>query len=234
MLNILVLLAGRGQRFVEAGYIVPKPFIEWNGKQLLSHVIENVTPLSPHRFIFVARREHEDFMREYKNILPNSQTIYLEGITAGAACSALTASKLIDNEDELLIVNSDQKVLWSKEENSIEVMLNYLRNEFDGGLAIFKSQETKWSYVRTVADRVTEVKEKEVISSNATVGIYYYKQGRDFVKGAKEMILAYDTFNSEYYIAPVYNYLIKNKKKIGWFEVNKMIGLGTPQDLENA
>lgn len=232
MLNILVLLAGKGQRFVDAGYIVPKPFIEWKGQQLLSHVIGNVTPIEPHRWIFVARKEHEEYMKEYQEGLPSAQVVYIKEVTDGAARSALFASSLIDNDDELLIVNSDQKAIF-REQNSIQPMLNYFK-EFDGGIATFKSSETKWSYARTVADRVTEVKEKEVISSNATVGIYYYKKGRDFVRAATNMIKNNDTFCLEFYVAPVFNWAIKDGKKITFCEIEEMISLGTPEDLERA
>ena len=57
-LNIVVPMAGRGQRFVDAGYRVPKPLIPVHGVPMIRLVIANLMPRRPHRFIFICQREH--------------------------------------------------------------------------------------------------------------------------------------------------------------------------------
>ena len=78
-----------------------------------------------------------------------------------------------------------------------------------------------------------ETKEKEVISNEATVGIYNYQRGKDFVEYAHQMIEKNIRVNNEFYVAPVYNEMIEAGKKIVYHNVGEsMYGLGTPSDLE--
>ena len=81
---------------------------------------------------------------------------------------------------------------------------------------------------------ITEIREKEVISENATVGIYYFNKGCDFVENAIDMIVRNERVNNEFYVAPVYNYAIKQGKKFGIYTIDKtqMHGTGTPEDLD--
>ena len=78
---------------------------------------------------------------------------------------------------------------------------------------------------------VTEVAEKDPISNIATCGIYWYRRGSDFVKYADQMIEKNIRVNNEFYIAPVYNELIGDGKKLIPFFVHSMWGIGTPEDL---
>ncbi len=100
-----------------------------------------------------------------------------------------------------------------------------------------KASDPKWSFVGL--DReclVTHVVEKEVISDEATVGIYNFKRGGDFVSAADKMISQDLRVNNEFYVAPTYNQLIKDNKRIGIFNIGReadgMYGLGTPTDLD--
>jgi len=105
-------------------------------------------------------------------------------------------------------------------------------DECDGGIVTFKSNHPKWSYAKIgESGFVTEVAEKKPISDIATVGIYYYKKGSDFVKYANQMINKNVNLNGEFFVCPVYNEMILDNKKIRTFFVDKMWGLGTPEDL---
>lgn len=248
MINVVVPMAGNGSRFREKGYTVPKPFIEWAGKPLINNVVENITPYEPHRFIFIARREHEEYIKKHLSFASN--VIYVDKVTEGAACTVLLAEELIDNDDQLIIANSDQWVKWNKSEkvvtdsigffqwresNNIQDMVNLFKLEGSCGMATFNSNHPKWSYVdighNGLAKRVAE---KQVISNHATVGIYYYGRGRHFVSAARQMIDANDRFNNEFYVAPATNYLIRSGFHVKTYDVERMVGLGTPEDLEVA
>jgi dTDP-glucose pyrophosphorylase len=236
MLNIVIPMAGRGSRFVTAGYELPKPLIDIHGKPMISYVIHNVTPSCSHRFIFICLQEHVDkyhideILRRY---VENCIIVTTSCVTEGAACTILLAEEYINNSDPLMIANSDQYV-----DTDINAYINYMETTISDGLVMtMTSNEDKWSYIRLSEDNsIIEIREKEVISEEATVGIYNYRAGADYVKYAKEMIRAEDRVNNEFYVAPVYNYMIRACKKIVHYNigaVNKgMYGLGIPKDLE--
>ena len=112
-------------------------------------------------------------------------------------------------------------------------MYKFVDKNADGGILTFKSLHPKWSYAKINKNEiVTEVAEKKVISANATVGVYYWKKGSDYVSFAESMIKKNIRVNNEFYVCPVFNEAINENKKILIEEINKMWGLGTPEDLE--
>jgi NDP-sugar pyrophosphorylase family protein len=235
MLHIVIPMAGRGSRFQEAGYAFPKPLIDINGKTMIEVVINNLKPKTDHKFIFICQKEHfekYDLHNVFKNATNNNfEVIQIDGITQGAACTVLCAKEYIDNDNELLIANSDQFI-----ENDINDFINKSQKDgVDGNIMTFISSHPKWSYVRLDSNgQVLETVEKKVISNNATVGIYYFKKGSDFIKSAESMIRKGIRSNNEFYVCPVYNELILDHKKIYVDEINvkQIHGLGTPEDLD--
>lgn len=231
MLNIVIPMAGRGSRFAEAGYIMPKPLIDVHGRYMIEYVIENLRPNREHRFIFICQEEHlqkYDLKEKLKQLSPNCEVISIDHITEGAACTVLLAEKFIDNDDELMIANSDQYV-----DTDINSYLDAMKF-YDGLIMTMPADDPKWSFIKYNQDGfVTEVREKEVISNEATVGIYNYKRGKDFVLYAKKMIAKNARVNNEFYVAPAYNEMISDGLKIVYHDVGeKMYGLGVPADLE--
>ena len=231
MLNIVIPMAGRGSRFAEAGYIMPKPLIDVHGRYMIEYVIENLKPNREHRFIFICQEEHlqkYDLKEKLEQLSPNCEVISIDHITEGAACTVLLAEKFIDNDDELMIANSDQYV-----DTDINSYLDAMK-VYDGLIMTMPADDPKWSFIKYNQDGfVTEVREKEVISNEATVGIYNYKRGKDFVLYAKQMIAKNARVNNEFYVAPAYNEMISDGLKIVYHDVGeKMYGLGVPADLE--
>ena len=150
-------------------------------------------------------------------------------MTEGAACTALLAKEFIDNEDPLFFANSDQWVDW----NPIEFMYRMQETDADGGIVTFEATHPKWSFAKVnESGIVTEVAEKNPISTHATVGYYYWKHGSDFVKYADKMIEKNIRVNNEFYVCPVYNQAIEDGKIVRIHEAKEMWGLGTPEDLE--
>ena len=230
-LNVLVPMAGAGSRFTQQGYTFPKPLIEVNGKPMIQVVVENLN-IEAH-YIFIVQQEHyEKYNLKYllNLIAPGCDIVQVDGVTEGAACSTLLAKDYINNDAPLVMANSDQYVEW----NSNECMYAFTADEIDGGIISFEASHPKWSYARVGDDGfVEEVAEKKVISNEATVGIYYWKKGSDYVKYAEDMIAKNIRVNNEFYVCPVFNQAIEDNKKIKVKRVNKMWGIGTPEDLEN-
>ena len=159
---------------------------------------------------------------------PNCKIIELDEITEGAACTTLLAKKFINNNNPLIIANSDQYFEW----NSAKSMYNFVTKKVDGAILTFEAIHPKWSYAKCDEHNfVKEVAEKKVISNKATVGIYYWNKGSDYVKYAEQMIDKNIRVGKEFYVCPVYNEAIKDKKRIKIEQVNDMWGLGTPEDL---
>lgn len=228
-LNVLIPMAGLGSRFYEAGYIFPKPLIEVNGNPMIQEVVNSLSIDA--KYIYVVKKDHfEQYHLDYllKAITPNCEIVQVNDTTEGAAISALIAKDFIDNDNPLIIANSDQIVEW----NSRDFIYELYSKNADGGIALFESNHPKWSYVKMDdLNIISEVAEKKPISSNATVGIYYWKRGSDFVKYAEQMIDKNIRTNNEFYICPVYNEAILDNKKIYGIYVKNMWGIGTPEDL---
>lgn len=236
MLNIVIPMAGLGSRFFKAGYNLPKPLILTHGKPMIEVVMRNLMPKTPHQFILICQNEHLNkypIEQTVKGISPNTQIIGIDGITEGAACTVLKAQKFIDNEEALMIANCDQYV-----GANIDSYLGIMQTKkLDGLIMTMKANDPKWSFVEYNDNKeVQRVVEKEVISDEATVGIYNYAKGYMFVKMAHEMIAQNDRVNNEFYVAPVYNYMIKKGYQIGYQNIGSdrkgMWGLGVPEDLE--
>ena len=230
-LNVLIPMAGAGSRFEKAGYTFPKPLIEVNGKPMIQIVIENLNIEA--NFIFIVQKAHRERynLDALLNLLtPNCKIVEVDGITEGAACTALFAKEYINNDSPLFFSNSDQFVKW----DSNEFFYKMNESNVDGGIVTFNATHPKWSFAKLDASGyVTEVAEKNPISDIATVGFYYWKKGQDFVKYAEQMIKKNIRVNNEFYVCPVFNEAIGDRKKITTFNVQNMWGLGTPEDLDN-
>ena len=230
-LNILIPMAGLGSRFKDAGFIFPKPLIEVREKTMIQMVVDSLNIDA--NFIFIIQKEHQkqfNLISTLKTMVPNCKIIEIDGITEGAACTTLLAKKYINNSNPLIIANSDQYIVW----NSSKTLYNFYTKDFDGGILTFESIHPKWSYAKCDDNlMVTEVAEKKVISKNATVGVYYWKKGSDYVNYANKMIKKNKRVNNEFYVCPVFNEAINDGKKIAISRVEKMHGLGTPEDLKN-
>tara|TARA_B100001564_G_scaffold154537_1_gene129760 strand:- start:484 stop:1842 length:1359 start_codon:yes stop_codon:yes gene_type:complete len=228
-LNVLIPMAGAGSRFEAAGYTFPKPLIEVRKKPMIQVVVENLNIKA--NFIYVVQKSH----REKYNldallslITPGCKIVETEGMTEGAACTALLAKEYIDSDAPLFFANSDQFVEW----DSNEFLYKMNETNADGGIVTFEATHPKWSFAKVNKQGlVTEVAEKNPISNIATIGFYYWKNGSDFVKYAEQMINKNIRVNNEFYVCPVFNEAIEDGKAIRTFDVKEMWGLGTPEDL---
>lgn len=236
MINVVIPMAGDGSRFLEAGYVDPKPFIMIDGRPMIEWVLNNLK-LTNAQYILLVRESH---LTTHGQIIENLKTqfnivvISVSAKTEGAACTILLAKDYIDNETPLLIANCDQLIDASLQDFVDKAQeINAL-----GSLMTFEQldpTDSKWSYA-LLDERgfVKETKEKVVISTNASVGIYYYKQGNLYVSAANLMIAANDRTNNEFYICPTYNYLKTSGPVTIWsIRREQMYGLGVPLDLNH-
>jgi dTDP-glucose pyrophosphorylase len=234
MINIVIPMAGAGSRFSQAGYEKPKPFIDVAGKPMIARVLENLA-YPDAKYILIARKEHlqkEQGLVTWIKENYNVTFVTVDALTEGTACTILYARNFIRGKAPVVIANSDQ-IIDIKFEDFIN---DAIRRKLDGSILTFVDEDrnSKWSFAKLNAENlVTEVQEKKPISSFATVGIYLFSNGEDFIESLVQMVIENDRVNGEFYTCPSYNYLIKQGKKIGIYNIKSqnMHGIGTPEDL---
>ena len=230
-MNLVVPMAGRGSRFAQVGITTPKPLIDVRGRPMYVWAVESLPLDLARRVIFICLREHldacdleSDIRRRYANLDP--VIIPLDHVTEGQACTVLEARELIDDDQPLIIFNADTYCRTRLSER--------LRagDRADGILSVFRAQGDKWSFARVGADgRVVETAEKHRISDWATTGLYYFARGRDFVRHTDAMIAANERVGDEFYVAPVYNRMIRVGADVRIDPADEVWVLGTPEDL---
>lgn len=225
---LLVPIAGKGQRFVDDGFHMPKPLIMVDDKHIIDWSFLSINK-DEYDMIFVVRKEHV-YNFGMDTILRNKfgediKIVETDKITSGTVASCLLAKDFINNEQQLVIYTLDVHF-----QNQFSI--NAVDKESDGFILTFKANNPAYSYAELdAAGLVLRTAEKEVISENAAVGIYYFKEGSTFVKYAEEMIDKNLRTNNEFYVCPLYNLMIKNGLKVTTAQVDKMYLMGTPNEL---
>lgn len=226
-INLLLPMAGKGSRFSNAGYTDPKPFIQFLGKTMIEHVVD-AFPVPSHK-IFIVLKEHDEAYGAsalLKSKWPDCDVVLIDGVTDGAARSVLMAKHLIDNDDVLAVMNSDNIIEWNP--NTLQKLYAY-----DGMVMTFEDDHPKWSFAKTDSHGIiTEVVEKKPVSTHATAGLYFWTKGSDFVKAAEQMIEKDIRTNNEFYVAPVYTENAAMGQRCVITQVIEMNGVGVPEDLE--
>jgi RpiB/LacA/LacB family sugar-phosphate isomerase len=229
-INIIVPLAGKGQRFVDAGYNVPKALMLAKGKHFIDWSMDSIN-YNDCNLIFVVRNEHiysfaiDKILKEKYG--DDITIVNAVEDTRGSVESCLLAKEYINNDNPLIVYCIDVHF------GDVFCPYEDVDENLDGLLLTFKSNSPNYSYSEVDENgNVIKVAEKTVISNNANVGLYYFKKGNDFVSCSEEMISKNITSKGEFYIAPVYNLLIEKGKNIGISEVNKMFVMGTPRELD--
>lgn len=227
-------MAGEGSRFKQAGYELPKPLIDVNGKPMIQRVVESLTITEEASYIFLVRKEHLVLYPEMTNLLKEIsndkfEIVVVDKLTEGAACTILLAEEYLNCYDDVIVANADQIIDFRS--------LNFfnLKNytHADGIIFTFYSQHPKWSFVKLNHGKIVQVAEKNPISTTATCGVYWVRRGIDLVSSIKSMISKNQRVNNEFYFAPMYNEMILEGRLILPFDVLTMHGLGTPEDLKN-
>jgi dTDP-glucose pyrophosphorylase len=232
-LNIIIPVAGKGSRFANAGYEVPKPLIVVDGKTLMEHSI-NTLGFSGH-FIFITRTfddpsHNEQLTKIFEENCDSFLEVRIDDEHLGAAHTALFAEKYLDPEDELIITNCDQYLDWDGK----DFLVCARGSKADGSVVTYKSTDIKNSFVVVKSERVTKIAEKVQISDEALIGVHYWKHGKYFFDSARKLMSEYkDLGYLEAYVAPTYGYLLEEKiVNIYRLHPNQYWPLGTPEDVD--
>jgi dTDP-glucose pyrophosphorylase len=194
---------------------------------MIEHVVD-AFPVEAHK-IFIVLKEHDEQYNAVNMLRakwPDCDVILIDDVTDGAACSVLKAKHLIDNDDVLAVMNSDNIIRWNPKD------LDKL-HWFDGMVMTFEDSDPKWSFAKIDTNGIiTEVVEKKPVSTHATAGLYFWTKGKNFVHAAEQMIAKDIRVNNEFYVAPVYTQNAEIGQRCVIAQVIEMNGVGVPEDLE--
>lgn len=233
-MQLLVPMAGEGRRFKDAGITTPKPFIQVRGEWMLSWALKSFDLSRIRKIIFLVLKRHDaesDAVRKLKERYgAKCDCVIVDRVTEGAACTLLLAKRYINTDEDIICKDSDGYII-SKIQETIS---KHLESGISGILSTVTIPEgDNYSFAREGADGfVAEVAERKRISDKVITGMYYFRHGSDFVEYAERMIAKNRRVNGEFYVAPVYQEMIEDGKKIVVDEVNALWDLGKPEKLE--
>ena len=230
-INVVIPMAGAGSRFKVAGYEMPKPFIEFNGKMMIEHVLSSFTKVDANFILVLQEKFLEEQKSQLEKIQQNHQVdfVTVPKLTMGASITALAAHKKINPNCDIIFADSDN--IFNP--NDVYDFVGYSRkNNLSGALLTFNSDKPCFSYAKVDSnDNFIETKEKEVISSHAIAGMYYFKNLEEFKDAVIDMVVEADLSKGEFYMSNVYNHLKKLTNKIGVFDIENFDCVGTPEQL---
>jgi NDP-sugar pyrophosphorylase family protein len=231
--NIIIPMAGRGQRFLDAGYTTPKPLLRVGDKEIIAHIIDSMKVPSA-QFIFIVREDHCNEYELDKKLLeiePNAIIVKINEITQGSVCTVLLAKDHFNDNNPVIIKDCDEITNW----NPHHFFEFVERNKADGAIVTIHTDRPSFSFSRVDSKGyIVETAEKRAISNYGSVGIYYFARGNELIKYAQKMIDKNIRVNNEFYTAPVYNQYIQDLKVILNYPVAELFGLNTPEEfLEN-
>lgn len=233
--NIVITMAGRGSRFYEAGYKVPKYEIMAHGKSLFEWSMLSLknflTPDSRVIFVCLAENASTAYIQQQSEQLGlrDVHIVEVDELTDGQATSAYVSRALWHPDQPLLVYNIDTYV----EPDALQPQ--DIRPGSDGWVPCFQVPGTHWSFVKLDNDDwAIDLAEKQRISEFATIGLYWFARADDYVQAYEQFFAdEKNLVRGERYIAPLYRHMIVAGGKISISDlgVEKVHVLGTPAEL---
>jgi NDP-sugar pyrophosphorylase family protein len=239
-MKIIIPMAGMGTRFLEAGYKDPKPLIKVNGKMVIEYILDM---FHEENIVFICNEKH---LREtnmhtiLKSLKPKCEIISMPNHKLGPVYTTQQAYDHINDDEETIVSYCDNPYIWDRTDFD-----NYVKeNKLDGcilshtGFHPHTLANTKMAFVKEDAGTVQEVKEKECytgdpMNEHASTGTYYYSKG-SYVKKYFDLAMEKNlTYGGEYYVTLVYNLLISDGLKIGYYDTPFASVMGTPEEVKN-
>lgn len=240
-MKIIAPMAGTGQRFVDKGYTQPKPLIKVNGKRIIEYIVDMFSPEDD--FVFICNEKHlKDTSMKFvlQDICPNSTIVSMPMHKYGPVYTVQEVYNHIDDDEEVIVTYCDNPYIWDRDDFAHHVK----DKKLDGcvlshsGLHPHTLNNTKMAFMKTQGDLVTEIKEKECYTDNpmnehASTGTYYFRKGSYIKKYFNEAMEKNIQYNGEYYVTLVYNLLIEDGLRVGYYDTPFATVMGTPEEVEN-
>jgi len=240
-MKIIAPMAGTGQRFVDKGYTQPKPLIKVNGKRIIEYIVDMFSPED--EFVFICNEKHlknTSMKFVLQDICANSTIVSMPMHKYGPVYTVQEVYNHIDDDEEVIVTYCDNPYIWDRDDFAHHVK----DKELDGcilshsGLHPHTLNNTKMAFMKTQGDLVTEIKEKECYTDNpmnehASTGTYYFRKGSYIKKYFNEAMEKNIQYNGEYYVTLVYNLLIEDGLRVGYYDTPFATVMGTPEEVEN-
>ncbi len=241
-MQILIPMAGAGQRFKDVGYSLPKPLLEVDGVPMIVRVVDDLPPAS--RLVFVVNRDHVTENRIDEALtsrFPGCHIVIAPGLTQGQACSVQLGIEKLNPAEDVLVAACDNTHVFHQA-------------AFDRLLQLADVDAIIWTYRREPrvlvnphwygwvgVDRdnhVTQVSVKRPISDkplqdHVVSGTFWFRSAKLLNEAIEQLIRANIRVNNEFYLDSVPPLLIAQGKGVRAFEVDKYIGWGTPDDYQD-
>jgi len=239
--QIIIPMSGMGKRFIDAGYIDPKPLIVVDKLPIIEHVVNLFG--RPDDVIFICNQNHvdeTDVLQILKRISPNCKIFIVPNENRkGPVDAVYKIFDSIDDDRDVIVSYCDYGTVWNYDQFLDDIRIK----NSDGAIACYKGFHPhmlggdNYAFCKEKNMFLEQIKEKESFSKNkmdeyASNGTYYFKSGKLLKKYFKLLIDLDININGEYYVSLVYNLLINDGLKVSIFEIQKMLQWGTPYDLE--
>lgn len=241
-MKIILPMAGTGNRFIQRGYADPKPLIKVNGKRIIEYIVD-MFDRENDEFVFICNDVHLA-STEMKNILSelvkNRTIISMPQHKLGPVYTVKQAYDFIHNDEEIIISYCDNPYLWDRS----HFLQTMKEGSFDGcvlthsGFHPHTLANTKMAFVKGHDGILQEIKEKACYTDNpmnehASTGVYYFKQGKSVKKYFDLAIEQNAQYNGEFYVTLVYNLLVNDGLKVGYYDTPFVTVFGTPEEVDN-
>ena len=237
-LHIIMPMAGEGSRFLKEGWTTPKPLIVLHGMPLFMRAIGSVFIEGVSmKYSFIVRQEHIDRFHideQIRAIIPEANIFSVTKTTRGAVETCLMAESAIDEEDAVMVMDCDLEFRSKVFMKGITEILQQPSAEANGGMLIsFESTEPRYSYAEVDDNMVVKrTAEKEVISSHALCGAYFFSSAKGFLKAAHQLMNEPVFTKPEYYVSLLYNYLLADGETVRLAMMEEYYSYGTPEELK--
>ena len=237
-LHIIMPMAGEGSRFLKEGWTTPKPLIVLHGMPLFMRAIGSVFIEGVSmKYSFIVRQEHIDRFHideQIRAIIPEANIFSVTKTTRGAVETCLMAESAIDEEDAVMVMDCDLEFRSKVFMKGITEILRQPSAEANGGMLIsFESTEPRYSYAEVDDNMVVKrTAEKEVISSHALCGAYFFSSAKGFLKAAHRLMNEPVFTKPEYYVSLLYNYLLADGEKVMLATMEEYYSYGTPEEFK--
>ena len=229
-------MAGLSRRFADAGYKLPKYMLNLKGKTLFEHSVSSFEKyFNELAFIFIVRNimDTVDFVSEKIEQLGirKAHIVTLQQPTCGQAETVKLGLEKISlgMDTPITIFNIDTFRPNFSFPNNAQI------TTADGYLEVFRGSGSNWSFAKPESVhslRVVETAEKKSISNLCSTGCYHFAKAKYFFAAYSDPsnILV----KSELYVAPLYNYLIRNNYRICYHLIDRedVVFCGVPSEYQ--
>ena len=240
-MQIIIPMSGIGKRFLEAGYVDPKPLIEVDGSPMIHHVIDLFPGETNYHFI--CNDDHLQNTNMRKILLDKVPSSKIHEVSVnnrkGPVDAVLQILESISDSEECIVSYCDYGTVWDYKEFLKEMRNNYC----DGGIASYIGfhphmlGSDNYAFMKHTNMWVSDIQEKQPFTDNkmeeyASNGTYYFRSGYIMKEYFKKLVDKKMDLKGEYYVSLVYKLMCQDSLKVKIFEIQKMLQWGTPKDLE--